>query len=172
MKRKVYLDNLPWEEALERYLDYLAGIGALQPGRPELIPVEEALGRITAAPVLARISSPHYHASAMDGLAVRASVTYGASETTPKQLLVGEEAIPVDTGDPLPEGCDAVIMIEDVHYIKPDVIEIIEAAPPWQHVRVVGEDMVATEMILSSSHQVRPVDIGALPAGGGAQIFV
>ncbi len=82
MKRKIYLDDLPWEEALERYLGYLDGIGALHPGRPELISVEEALGRITAAPVYARISSPHYHASAMDGMAVRSSITYGASETT------------------------------------------------------------------------------------------
>ncbi|MDD4335290.1 MAG: molybdopterin biosynthesis protein [Desulfotomaculaceae bacterium] len=172
MKRKVYLNELPWEEALERYLDYLDGIGALNPGRPELISVEEALGRITAAPVFARISSPHYHASAMDGMAVRSSVTYGASETTPKQLIVGTEAIPVDTGDPLPVGCDAVIMIEDVHYLKPDVIEIIEAVPPWQHVRIVGEDMVATEMILSTSHSIRPVDIGALLAGGVDRIYV
>lgn len=172
MKRKIYLDDLPWEEALERYLGYLDGIGALHPGRPELISVEEALGRITAAPVYARISSPHYHASAMDGMAVRSSITYGASETTPRQLIVGQEAVPVDTGDPLPDGCDAVIMIEDVHYLKPDLIEIIEAVPPWRHVRIVGEDMVATEMILSSSHQVRPVDIGAMLAGGVDSIYV
>jgi putative molybdopterin biosynthesis protein len=78
----------------------------------------------------------------------------------------------VDTGDPLPEGCDAVIMIEDVHYVSPDVIEIIQAAPPWQHVRAVGEDIVATEMIISASHQIRPVDIGALLAGGVDRIYV
>lgn len=172
MKRNVYLDDLPWEEALERYLDYLDGIGALNPGKPELITVEEALGRITAAPVYAVISSPHYHASAMDGLAVRSSDTYGASETTPLQLKAGEKAIPVDTGDPLPAGCDAVIMIEDVHYVKPDLVEIIQAAPPWQHVRVVGEDIVATEMIISSNHPVRPVDVGAMLAGGVDRIYV
>jgi putative molybdopterin biosynthesis protein len=172
MKRKVYLDDLPWESALERYLDYLDGIGALNPGQPEQVPAEEALGRITAAPVYARISSPHYHASAMDGMAVRSSSTYGASETTPIQLKVGEDAVLVDTGDPLPDGCDAVIMIEDVHYTKPDVIEIIQAAPPWQHVRVVGEDLVATEMIISANHPVRPVDVGALLAGGVDSIFV
>lgn len=172
MKRNVYLDDLPWEEALERYLDYLDGIGALNPGRPELVPVEEAMGRITAAPVYAGISSPHYHASAMDGMAVRSSDTYGASETTPRQLKVGEEAIPVDTGDPLPDGCDAVIMIEDVHYLNADLIEIIHAAPPWQHVRVVGEDIVATEMIISASHPVRPVDVGALLAGGVDRVYV
>ena len=172
MKRKVYLDDLPWETALERYLDYLDKLGAMSPGVPEQIFVEEALGRITAAPVYARISSPHYHASAMDGMAVRSADTYGASETTPRQLEVGEGALMVDTGDPLPEGCDAVIMIEDVHYVSPGVIEIIQAAPPWQHVRVVGEDIVATEMIISASHPVRPVDIGALLAGGVDKIYV
>jgi putative molybdopterin biosynthesis protein len=172
MKRKVYLDDLPWESALERYLAFLDNMGALDPGVSEHIFVEEALGRITAAPVYARISSPHYHASAMDGMAVRSTDTYGASETTPKQLKVGEGAVMVDTGDPLPEGCDAVIMIEDVHYVSPDIIEIIQAAPPWQHIRAVGEDIVATEMIISASHQVRPVDIGALLAGGVDQLYV
>ena len=172
MKRKVYLDDLPWEAALERYLVYLTDLGALSPGRPEQVSAEEALGRVTAAPVYARISSPHYHASAMDGLAVRSHDTYGAFETTPKRLQVGREAFPVDTGDPLPDGCDAVIMIEDVHYVQPDLIEIIQAAPPWQHVRFVGEDIVATEMIIPSNHPVRPVDIGALLAGGINNLYV
>lgn len=172
MKRKVYLDDLPWEAALERYLGYLTDLGALSPGRPEQISAEEALGRVTAAPVYARISSPHYHASAMDGMAVRSHDTYGAFETTPKKLQVGREAFPVDTGDPLPDGCDAVIMIEDVHYVQPDLIEIIHAAPPWQHVRFVGEDIVATEMIIPSNHLVRPVDIGALLAGGINNLYV
>lgn len=172
MKRDVYLDDRPWEEALELYLDHLRGVGALNPGRPEEIPVEEALGRVSAAPVYARISSPHYHASAMDGVAVRSAATYGASETTPKQLKKGEGFVPVDTGDPLPEGFDAVIMIEDVHYVAEDVIEILHAVPPWQHVRVVGEDVVATEMIIPANHRVRPVDIGAVLAGGVSVIYV
>jgi len=172
MKRKVYLDDLPWEEALEKYLTYLEGIGALQPGRPESITVEEALGRVTAAPVYARISSPHYHASAMDGMAVKSADTYGASETNPKHLNVGQEAVQVDTGDPLPTGCDAVIMIEDVHFVTPEVIEIIQAAHPWQHIRMVGEDVVATEMILPANQLIRPVDIGAALAGGVPNIFV
>ncbi|HOV78955.1 MAG TPA: molybdopterin biosynthesis protein [Bacillota bacterium] len=172
MKRNIYLDDLPREEALERYLRHLSDAGALRPGRPETVPVEEALGRVTAVPVYARISSPHYHASAMDGLAVKSADTYGASETSPKQMKVGEEAVPVDTGDPLPEGCDAVIMVEDVHYVRPDVVEIIQAAHPWQHVRVVGEDVVATEMIIPANHRIRPVDIGAALAGGVISVRV
>lgn len=172
MERKIYLDDLPWEEALEYYLKHLQSTGALSPGRPELIPTEKALGRVTAMPVYARISSPHYNASAMDGLAVRSTDTYGASETFPKRLREGEEAIPVDTGDPLPDGFDAVIMIEDVHYVEPGVIEIISSVPPLQHVRVVGEDIVATEMILPANHLIRPFDIGAALAGGVNEIYV
>lgn len=172
MKRKVYLDDIPWEEALEKYINYLQTVGALTPGRPEIIAVDTALGRVTAAPVYAGISSPHYHASAMDGIAVRSTDTHGASETSPKILAEGEEAVPVDTGDPLPDGFDAVIMIEDVHYVKTGVIEIIAPVPPLQHVRVVGEDMVATEMILPCNHRVRPVDIGAALAGGRGKIYV
>lgn len=172
MKRKVYLDDLPWEEALDRYLVYLDGVGALAPGRPEEIETEQSLGRVTALPVYALTSSPNYHAAAMDGVAVRSIDTYQASETTPKQLKLGEHFVPVDTGDPLPAGYDAVIMIEDVHYLEPDLIEIIHAAPPWQYIRVVGEDMVATEMIQPANHLVRPIDIGALLAGGVNQLFV
>lgn len=172
MKRDVYLDDRPWEEALELYLNHLREAGALHPGRPVQVPVEEALDRVTAEPVYALISSPHYHASAMDGVAVRSINTYGASETTPRQLQLEKDFVPADTGDPLPEGYDAVIMIEDVHYIKPDVIEIIHAVPPWQHVRVVGEDVVATEMIVPANHLIRPVDIGAVLAGGVNSLYV
>ncbi|HUW64134.1 MAG TPA: molybdopterin biosynthesis protein [Spirochaetia bacterium] len=172
MKRKVYLDDLPWEEALERYLDYLDGIGALSPGQPELITAERSMGRVTAVPVYARTSSPHYNASAMDGFAVRSADTYGASETAPQQLKLNGQAVMVDTGDPLPDGYDAVIMIEDVHYVGPDVLEIIHAAPPWQYVRAVGEDVVATEMIVPANHVIRPIDIGALLAGGVNDLYV
>lgn len=166
MKRDIYLDDKVWQEALEEYLTYLREVGALNHGRPEEIPVESALGRVTAGPVFAQCSSPHYHASAMDGVAVRAIDTFGASETTPKRLKIGTEAIVVDTGDPIPAGYDAVVMIEDVHYIDPETIEITAAVVPWQHVRVVGEDVVATEMILPGNHLIRPVDIGGILAGG------
>ncbi|MBO8137092.1 MAG: molybdopterin biosynthesis protein [Desulfotomaculum sp.] len=172
MKRDVYLDDKPWEQALDEYIKYLDEIGALDPGKPEVIKAEEALGRVTAGPIYAASSSPHYHASAMDGVAVRSIDTFGASETTPKQLKMGEQAVMVDTGDPIPEGFDSVIMIEDVHFVSEDVIEITSAAAPWQHVRVIGEDVVATEMILPGNHVIRPVDIGGMLAGGAAEIPV
>lgn len=204
VKRNVYLSDKPWEEALAEYLNFLSERGTLKPGLPEKIPVEDALGRVTAKPVYARFSSPHYHAAAMDGMAVNSADTYGAMETAPKRFKAVEHilrtgdngdtrqeksfpgsgkqsklqndslplAIPVDTGDPIPENCDAVIMIEDVHFISEDIFEIIAAATPWQHVRLMGEDVVATEMIVPANHHMRPVDIGAVMASGVHEILV
>lgn len=172
MKRDVYLEDKPLEEALREYIDHLKKSGALQPGEPESIPTEEAVGRVTAAPIYARNSSPHYHAAAMDGVAVKAVDTFGASDAEPKQLQLGDTVQVVDTGDPLPDGCDAVIMIEDVHFTGEDVFEITSAVVPWQHVRVIGEDVVATEMILPANHLLRPVDIGGVLAGGIPEVDV
>ncbi|MGQ9532096.1 MAG: molybdopterin biosynthesis protein [Desulfotomaculales bacterium] len=171
-KRNVYLEDRPWPEALERWLEHLEAVGALAPGPTEIVAAERAVGRVTAEPVFARLSSPHYHSAAMDGLAVQAAATFGASEVAPLRLRLGAEAFPVDTGDPLPSGCDAVIMIEDVHFVEPGVVEIVAPAVPWQHVRVVGEDIVATEMILPAHHRLRPVDIGGLLAGGVTEVAV
>lgn len=171
-KRDVYLDDLPWEVALDRFITHLDKINALAPGEPESLATGNALGRVTAVPVYARISSPHYHASAMDGIAVRSTVTFGASDSTPKQIRLGDDAQVVDTGDPLPKGMDAVIMIEDIHFVAEDIFEITSAAVPWQHIRVIGEDVVATEMILPANHTIRPVDIGGILAGGVNEILV
>lgn len=172
MKRDVYLEDKPLEEALEGYLAHLEKTGALKPGPAEIIPTEEAAGRVTAVPVYAKNSSPHFHAAAMDGVAVRSEDTFGATDAEPKRMQLGERAKVVDTGDPLPEECDAVIMIEDVHFISEDVFEITSSAVPWQHVRVIGEDVVATEMILPANHLLRPVDIGGVLAGGITEIKV
>jgi len=171
-KRNVYLDNTPLEEAVDIYFGRLRELGALQPLPGEFIAVDDALGRVTAAPVYAQISSPHYHASAMDGMAVRAEDTFKATETTPVNLKVGVQAFPVDTGDPLPAGCDAVIMIEHLHFITADEIQIIAAAAPWQNVRPMGEDIVATEMIVPANHVLRPMDIGGILAGGVTEVLV
>jgi putative molybdopterin biosynthesis protein len=166
LERQRYLQNVPREEALSLYMERLAAMGALAPGQPERIPVDRAVGRVTAAPVFARISSPHYHASAMDGIAVNAESTFGANETRPVSLALGVEAFVVDTGDPLPEGCNAVIMIEDLHFSNDQTVEIIASAAPWQHVRTVGEDFVETDMVLPSHQEVRPYDLGGLITAG------
>ena len=102
------------EEALARWWSVLADAGLDRPLPGESVALEDAAGRITAEPVWALISSPHYHAAAMDGYAVRAEETRGATETHPVHLAVGQQAFYVDTGDPLPPGTNAVIMVEDV----------------------------------------------------------
>lgn len=172
LKRKRYLNNEPLDDAVRRYADALAseGIGAPLPG--ERIPVGDSLGRVTAEAVSAKLSSPFYHAAAMDGVAVRFADTFGASETRPKQLRIPDETVFVDTGDPLPEGMNAVIMIEDVEVLSEGEIEILKPATPWQHVRTVGEDIVATEVILPENHVVRPVDMAAMLASGHTTVMV
>ncbi len=174
-----YLEDIPLADALARWWSALAAAGLNDPLLGEPVTLADALGRITAEPVWARISSPHYHASAMDGYAVRADDTHGASETQPLQLAVGRRAFYVDTGDPLPAGTNAVIMVEDVQeYETPGdngpmkAIEILASVPPWQHVRPMGEDMVATELILPANHRLRPQDIGAAAGAGHARVTV
>ena len=170
-----YLEDIPLSQALERWWGALndLALARLMPG--EEVSLEEAAGRVTAEPVWAAISSPHYHAAAMDGYAVQAGRTRGASETRPIHLRVGRDAFYVDTGDPLPGGTNAVIMIEDVQLGGGDgdqLIEILAPVAPWQHVRAMGEDMVATELILPANHALRPQDLGAAAGSGHAFLTV
>ena len=165
--RNVYISNIPVEEALKLYKDALA-----YPLKTEKISVGEALFRTTCEAVFATISSPHYHGAAMDGIAVMAASTYGACEKTPKCLTLGEHFEYINTGNPMPEGTDAVIMIEDIIAVDEGVLQIITPAYPWQHVRQVGEDIVQGEMIIPSHHKIRPMDIGALLNGGVQQVEV
>lgn len=140
--------------------------------------MDEALHRVTAEPIFARMSSPHYHAAAMDGICVRAEDTFGATEFEAKKLaLVSGAPAPgsfayVDTGNSLPEWANAVIMIEKVRQADRESVEIFEAAAPWQNVRLVGEDIVATELLLPRGHRLRPYDLGALLASGHTQVKV
>ncbi len=165
-KRKRYLHNTPVAEARKLFLDRRWGMT-----QEEILPVAAAVGRVTSKAVFAKMSSPHFHAAAMDGVAVRAADTEGASETAPKRLLLLKQAFPVDTGNALPVGCDAVIMAEDL-FEQGEVIEIMAAVVPWQHVRPIGEDIVATEMLLPSGHRLGAVDAGALLAGGQTDVAV
>lgn len=150
------------------------------PVRTEAIAVEESLGRITSDPVFAAASVPHYHGAAMDGIAVRAQDTFGASEASPLSLLpAGPDAetrrgifAPVDTGNALPAWANAVVMIENVYPGQDGAVVIRAAAAPWQHVRLVGEDIVATEPLLPRGHRIRPYDIGALLAAGHTTVRV
>jgi putative molybdopterin biosynthesis protein len=133
---------------------------------PETVPTVDSLGRITSEAVFARISSPHFHTAAMDGFAVQASSTFGAGPDRPVTLHVGRNAFPVNTGRPLPRDADAVIMIEHVNFIDDDHFEIEKAVVPWENVRRVGEDFVASEMILPAGKRIAPYHLGALLAAG------
>lgn len=164
-----YLTNVPLEQAKEEYLQLLIENGLHC--HTEHIPVSEACGRITSESVYAHICAPHYHASAMDGIAVLASSTFGATETTPVHLTKDQYVV-VDTGDPLPENCDAVIMVEDIVKEENAAVRIYHAAAPWQHIRQIGEDICAGEMILPSFTTVSSASIGALLAGGVLEINV
>jgi putative molybdopterin biosynthesis protein len=168
--QRVYLTDLPLEEAYARWTSALRARGLLQPLPGEPVPVGEACGRVTAEPVAAARSVPHYHAAGMDGIAVRAADTFGASETSPVRLS-SDRYVPVNTGDPLPEGTDAVIMIEDIHEVD-GLVDLLASAAPWQHVRPAGEDIVATELLLPSNHRIDPPDVGALVAAGVREVCV
>lgn len=173
--RPLYLHDIALEQAIAAWDDALAAAGLLEPLAKETIALQDGLGRITAEPVWALTSSPHYHAAAMDGFAVLAEETQGASETRPLRLLVGEQAIPVDTGDPMPPHTNAVVMIEAVQRLRHDDvewIEIIEPTVPWHHVRAMGEDMVASELVLPVNHRLRPQDLGAMAGCGHLLVSV
>ena len=132
--------------------------------------LEEAVGRVTAEPIWAVRSSPPFDAAAMDGIALRAADTRGAGESTP--LLLASDAFEVvDTGDPLPEGYDAVVMREHVHYVDGHA-ELRAAVAPYQHVRSIGEDISATELLLPAGHRLRAVDVAAAAAAGATRLAV
>ena len=164
-----YLTNVSLDQAREEYLQLLKKNGLHS--HTEEISVLEACGRITSEAVYAQICAPHYHASAMDGIAVMASTTFGATETTPVRLT-SDQYVVIDTGDPLPENCDAVIMVEDIVKEENGTVRIYNAAAPWQHIRQIGEDICAGEMILPSYTTISPSAIGALLAGGVLKINV
>jgi putative molybdopterin biosynthesis protein len=140
--------------------------------RKNSVPVPEAVGRVLAAPVFARMSSPNFHSAAMDGIAVRAEDTFGTSETSPRQLQLDEEAFFINTGHALPGDTNAVIMIEHVRELAEGRVEIEAPAFPWQHVRRMGEDIVATELLFPRGHVVTPYCVGALLSGGVFEVAV
>ena len=180
----VYLHDIPLPEAQARLRQALQEADLWRVLEAETIPLDEhALGRVTAEPIWAKLSSPHYHASAMDGFAVRALSTNGALPSRPVTLQIGAEAEYVDTGDPLPDWANSVIPIENVESLDelgtitgairdPASIRIRAAVAPWSHVRPLGEDIVATQLVLPAGHILKPVDLGAIAASGHQQINV
>lgn len=163
-----YLTNTPLDTALVLYRTALQQAGVARP--VETVAVTESAGRLTAEAIYARRSVPHYLASAMDGIAVRAVDTFGATETTPVVLQPAQYTA-VDTGDSLPAGRDAIVMIEDVIW-QDEQVCLIGSAAPWQHIRQIGEDFCAGDMLLPARSIVTPTVLGILLAGGVFQINV
>ena len=170
--RRYYLQDLPLDEAMQRFDQALCKFGTGLTTGSETVTLAEAAGRVTAEPIWALRSSPHYDAAAMDGVAVRSSETVGATETSPLRLRVGEQGVWLDTGDAMPDGFDAVVMIEHVQDLDGMHIEIREPVAPYQHVRQIGEDIAATELVLPGGHLIRPQDLGACASAGVATIDV
>lgn len=180
----IYLHDIPLPEAKKRLETALREAGLWQVLGIETIPLDEnALGRVLAGPVWALKSSPHYHASAMDGFAVRAETTAGAMPSAPVTLRFGPQAAYLDTGDPLPDWANAVIPIENVEPLdeagqiaanprQPAAIRIRASVTPWSHVRPLGEDIVATQLVLPAGQVLKPYDLGAIAAAGHVSVTV
>lgn len=163
-KRNVYLKLVSLDQAVSTLADALAEKHAAP--CVENVPVQEAVGRTTAGPIFAALSSPAFHGAAMDGIAVKASETFAAREGRPVELAQGRGFAWVNTGNPLPEGFDAVVMVEQVETVDETTVRIEVPAFPWQHVRRLGEDIVAGELVFPRNHRLRPYDLGALLAAG------
>ncbi len=162
-KRHIYLKMKSLEEAREIFLNAFDLAGRLA---VEEVPVEEAWSRVTAEPVWAEESSPRHHLAAMDGIALKAEKTFGARPDRPVYLVEGRDYQAVNTGQVLPEGADAVVMIEHVFDDGDGRVYIEQPAFPWQHVRKLGEDLVATELIIPAGTRISAYELGALVAGG------
>ena len=168
-KRNIYLKMKTLQEARDILFQTFSDLPPLQ---VEKISVPDAVGRVLAEPVHARLSSPNFHLAAMDGLALKAGITFGASAAAPVTLVVGRDAFYVNTGHVMPQDTDAVIMVENVNELDEERVEIEAPAFPWQNVRRVGEDIVATELLFPQNHVITPYCLGALLAGGVFNVAV
>ena len=165
-----FLHDVPLLEAQEAWRRCCVAAGCPERVPSAQVSLDQAIGRVTAEPIWATRSSPPFDAAAMDGIAVRSGDTVGAGESTPLWLEDGSFVV-VDTGDPMPDGFDAVVMREDVH-MADGRAELRAAVAPYQHVRSIGEDVSATELLLPAGHRLRAVDVAAAAAAGATEVAV
>lgn len=163
-KRNLYLKTISVEEAYDKYKKALDDATNLY--ESEVVLVKDALFRKTSEAVYAKCNSPFYNASAMDGICVESAKTKNASEENPIVLKLGTDYKIVDTGDAIKPPFDAVVVAEDVIEVDETTVKIVSPVTGWENVRPIGEDIVTGEMILESNHTIKPIDIGALIAGG------
>lgn len=180
MTTDIFFQIVTPAEALARLFEHLpAG------PRRERINLDDALSRVTATPLVSPENSPAFARSAMDGYAVRAADTYGASEALPAFLTVDGEvpmgaaatrpvkrgtAQLIHTGGMLPAQADAVVMVEYTQPVDETSVEILRPAAPGQHVIQAGEDLAAGDVLLPAGHQLRAQDLGVLAALGITKI--
>lgn len=177
-----FLDLLPPVEARARLLESLT-----LRAEAEEVPSAEALGRVTFAPVVAPYPLPSFPRSTVDGYAVRAADTFGAGDSLPAYLsLVGEvpmgaapdlaletgDCALIHTGGMLPEGADAVVMVEHTQTARPEEVEVLRAAAVGENVLQVGEDVAAEEAVIPAGVRIRPAEIGGLMALGITRVQV
>lgn len=167
MKNKVYLNNVKLEDALEIVKSKLD----LKPSF-EIIDVRDSLGTFTYESVYSKISNPFYNCSAMDGIAVRYIDTINASENNPVFLKEDKDYYVLDTGDPIKEGFDAVIMIEDIIPTDDSTFKIINPVKKYENVRLIGEDIIEDTLLLTKNHKIRSVDVAAMLASGVSYVKV
>ena len=168
------------EEALERILSYF------HPLEPEKVPILESLGRVLAEDVHADMDIPPLANSAMDGYAVLAADTAGASPDSPRRLRIVHNlaagyttnvevrpgtAIRIMTGAPIPPGADAVVRFEDTER-EGDWVNILTEVPVGKNVRPAGEDVRKGELVLARGTVVRPQEVGMLAALGRREVSV
>ncbi len=167
-KRNVYLDMKSIEETEKILFDHFKHMVT----KIETLDVVDAKGRVLAGPAMAAISSPNFHAAAMDGIAVDAKITFGARQDAPITLCPDKNAFWVNTGHAMPKGTNAVIMIEHLNIIDKKNVEIEAPVFPWQHVRKMGEDIVATQLLFPQGHMINAHSLGALLSGGIFRVAV
>ena len=153
----------------------------------EYISILDAAGRITAKDIVSPVNLPDFDRSSMDGYAVRAQDTFGATESLPAYLqiigevLMGEEphieiskgtAARISTGGMLPKGADAVVILEHTQIIDKNSIEALYSVAPNENVVQVGEDIKKGEALVKKGHKIRPQDIGAFAGIGIDKITV
>jgi len=168
------------EEALERVLS------AFQPFPPERIPIMETLGRVVTEDVFSDMDIPPLANTSMDGYAVQAGDTTGASWENPVRLRIIYDlaagyttdlrvtagcAIRIMTGAPIPPGADAVVQFEDTEQ-KHEWVEIFKGVEPGTNVRLAGEDVKKGELILPRGTEIRPQEVGMLAALGRKEAWV
>jgi len=183
VKMRGFKSTVRAEEAKQRFFSAIQ----FEKSSVEPVPALEALGRILGEDVKSQVDVPPFNKSAVDGYAVHAEDTFGASTTNPSVLtLIGEidagnkpdfevkrgEAAKTATGAPVPEGADAVVMLEYTRIIDSHSIEIWTPVTPGENVTRKGEDVSIGEIVLKKGLRIRPQDVGILTMLGKTSVNV